>query len=380
MEKEKYFDQQNLLIALEKQQLLQGLNTTELKLLFNMLQFKTYETDEIIFNEHENSDQIYFLLNGEVEVLKTGEEQHKNFSIAKLGPTMAFGEMAFIDNVPRSSTIRTRKKSLVGILNPSSLQNDSKEIQNINRIILGNITKLNVDRLRVTGQNYVKTLEEKIKEVSLRNEFGRFFIIVILIFGIGNGINEYLRSHHGMDTTTWKFTWVYLILILLPILYFVAKHHYPLSIFGVTLKHWQAAVSQGAALSLILLSLSLGIYWLLVKEFNFPPPKYHSTLNYFFGFWMLPYFMHTYLQEFIARGVIQTCLQRFFDDQQGLKAIFFTSLLFAIFHLHINAMAALITFVASIVFGLMYNYQKTLLGVSLLHWTLGLVGIYLGFL
>jgi len=60
---------------------------------------------EIIFNEASPPNGIYLICSGLVEVLKNSGG--KEIMLARLGEGAIFGEMAIIDNVPRSATIKT---------------------------------------------------------------------------------------------------------------------------------------------------------------------------------------------------------------------------------------------------------------------------------
>jgi CRP/FNR family transcriptional regulator, cyclic AMP receptor protein len=62
----------------------------------------TPETDHIIFRENDPGDLMYVVLEGEVEIL-VGEK-----SVETIGVGGIFGEMALIDDGPRSATARAK--------------------------------------------------------------------------------------------------------------------------------------------------------------------------------------------------------------------------------------------------------------------------------
>lgn len=370
---------QNTAFCLKKQALLAGLNDQQLDLLSTQLTIKTYNPNEILIHENEKSNTLFFIFDGLVNVLKWDEKQEKQFAISSLNSNTAFGEMSFIDNSVRSTTICAKEKTTVGILSQTLLENNPAMNQDIYQQLLKNIAKLSAERLRNTNQQHVQSIKNELKTSKLRNEFGRFFIIVIICFGVGDAVNEYLKKHI-VNVGSNTFAWSYLILLLLPIVFLVIRFRYPLTSFGVTLHRWQASLVDGVLFSFILIVLYLGAFWLGAKIFHYPLPGYFMTLNNprLFRFLTLNYYFHSYIQEFIARGVIQSSLQRFFDDKRGLKSVLITSAIFGMFHLHINVMIAFITFFASIIFGLIYLRTRNLIGVSLVHGTLGLTTMYLG--
>jgi membrane protease YdiL (CAAX protease family) len=82
---------------------------------------------------------------------------------------------------------------------------------------------------------------------------------------------------------------------------------------------------------------------------------------------------HGYLQEFMARGVLQGSLQRFMKASRPIVPILLTSCLFGISHMYVSLGFALMVTLASFVLGLLYHRHKNLLGVTLAHVILGLV-------
>ncbi len=63
---------------------------------------KTYEPGEVIISEYEPGDSFYLVQSGKVQLLKCVNGTSKNLDILK--PGEFFGEMAILDNSPRSAT------------------------------------------------------------------------------------------------------------------------------------------------------------------------------------------------------------------------------------------------------------------------------------
>ena len=62
----------------------------------------TFEKDDIIFCEHEPGDTFYLIQTGRVQIVKIMEDLEKNLDI--LYPGEIFGEMAILEDSPRSAT------------------------------------------------------------------------------------------------------------------------------------------------------------------------------------------------------------------------------------------------------------------------------------
>lgn len=60
---------------------------------------ESFEAGEVIIEEGQSDATIYVIRSGEVQVIHNGEE------LAVLGEGELFGEMALIDNMPRSATV-----------------------------------------------------------------------------------------------------------------------------------------------------------------------------------------------------------------------------------------------------------------------------------
>jgi|YNPMSStandDraft_2_1061718.scaffolds.fasta_scaffold00029_50 CRP-like cAMP-binding protein len=66
---------------------------------------KTFKKGEIIFGEFEPGDSFYVIQEGKVRVTKIIENKEKTLDV--FGPGDIFGEMAIIENQPRSATVES---------------------------------------------------------------------------------------------------------------------------------------------------------------------------------------------------------------------------------------------------------------------------------
>lgn len=72
---------------------------------------KEFQPGEIIFHEGEPGDYMYVVLEGEVDIV------HNEKVINRVGPGEILGEMALIDNSPRSATARVSLPSILVLVN-----------------------------------------------------------------------------------------------------------------------------------------------------------------------------------------------------------------------------------------------------------------------
>ena len=81
------------------------------------------------------------------------------------------------------------------------------------------------------------------------------------------------------------------------------------------------------------------------------------------------------LQEFLARGGIQSNLKRLTAAKhKSLMAIFMASLLFAVLHIHLGLVYMIGAAILSAVLGILYNKQENLVGVWMVHYSFGVFG------
>lgn len=93
--------------------LFSGLNKQYLKSILPSCQKLQFPENTIIIQEGTSPEGIFVLMQGRVEVLKKKLELEENYRLAELGIGQCFGEMAVIDQSPRSASVRTIEPTTV---------------------------------------------------------------------------------------------------------------------------------------------------------------------------------------------------------------------------------------------------------------------------
>ena len=83
-------------------QLFKEFSEAELNIVLPLLESRAFKQGEKIISAGDAAREIFFLSSGRVSVFLPGEERHR---LATFSPGMSFGEMAFLDGVPRSANI-----------------------------------------------------------------------------------------------------------------------------------------------------------------------------------------------------------------------------------------------------------------------------------
>jgi CRP-like cAMP-binding protein len=144
---------------LRYQALMKDLPEAEIDQIIESIEEKRFEIGETLINEGEFSTEIYFILSGKVELLHSDDKKENQFSLGELSGGVAVGEMSFLQNYPRSCTVKAQTPTSVLILSKQKLQaQGAPGAQVINSIIL-NIAKIAVEKVRETNKKYVKSLQ-----------------------------------------------------------------------------------------------------------------------------------------------------------------------------------------------------------------------------
>lgn len=88
---------------------------TQLELVANLCQEKTFDEGETIFEENSSSKELYIIVQGEIDIIVdpsvVGTQSQEKLTIATLRRGQSFGEVALVDEGLRSATAQARKKN-----------------------------------------------------------------------------------------------------------------------------------------------------------------------------------------------------------------------------------------------------------------------------
>ncbi|MBC7173420.1 MAG: cyclic nucleotide-binding domain-containing protein [Polyangiaceae bacterium] len=111
---------------------------------------ETHRVGQFIFHEGDAGEALYLILEGKVrisrEVSGMGEE-----ALAVLGPGEAFGEMALVDDAPRSADARVHERCKVLVISKDALESLLFLHKDLAYEILWNFVKILSARLRETN-------------------------------------------------------------------------------------------------------------------------------------------------------------------------------------------------------------------------------------
>ncbi len=126
------------------------LKSDELKLTTRYMNLMDVNAREVVFKEGDKGNYVCFVVDGVLEVIKGAGTKHQ-VTIATLGKNRTIGEMAVIDDFPRSATVRAHKASTLLILTRDGFERILEEHPRTGVKVLKGIARLLSQNLRKTS-------------------------------------------------------------------------------------------------------------------------------------------------------------------------------------------------------------------------------------
>ena len=132
--------------------LFSGLDSQSLKSITPLLEEEKFKPDAKVLREGELGDSMYIIVDGLVNVTKFNNEGNE-IHIAEHGSGSYFGEVALIDNQPRSANINTAKETTVLRLKKSNFEKLLVEDKTFAINFYRNCLNETMERIRETATN-----------------------------------------------------------------------------------------------------------------------------------------------------------------------------------------------------------------------------------
>lgn len=143
-------DLERTVTALSTINLFEGIDSSGLRDIAAIASEESHRLGEVIFKEGDTGGALYMILEGKVRVSRQvsgmGEE-----ALAVLGAGDAFGEMALIDEFPRSADVRVHERCRLLVISKEALEDLLFLNRDLAYEILWNFVKILSSRLRETN-------------------------------------------------------------------------------------------------------------------------------------------------------------------------------------------------------------------------------------
>lgn len=134
----------------------QALSDPDIRDIMKYCREEELEPGQVIFNEGDTADRFYIIMKGEVEVWKDYDSPYADL-LAVHGEGKLFGEMALVDDLPRSATVVTRSLTRVLYINEEEFQRLLKENSSVALAIIRSLSAM----VRKSNQTFVEDLRER---------------------------------------------------------------------------------------------------------------------------------------------------------------------------------------------------------------------------
>lgn len=143
--------------GLEGSSLADGLTADQIDRLSELGELRRYAAGEIIVRQYDSGDNLMVLTSGHAEISTFLDEP-----LYYVRPGMAFGEIALIDERPRSATVRAQEPSEVIVLPGLALRELLESEPALGLVVMRNLAKVLCGRVRAANQQIAAllTLEE----------------------------------------------------------------------------------------------------------------------------------------------------------------------------------------------------------------------------
>ncbi len=147
----------DIINILTRMKLFADFSVDELCIFSDFLVQKVFPVNATICEEGELGNEFFIILSGQVQVTKR-DNNGKEYALTNMKPGSCFGEMALIDNLPRSASVVALEETKAAILSQASFVLLKEHNMEVYSHILLKLAKEFSNRLRSMDNKYVKII------------------------------------------------------------------------------------------------------------------------------------------------------------------------------------------------------------------------------
>lgn len=337
----------------------------------------------------DNGSDLYLVLEGRLEVIKKNQADTQlanhagpdQFIIAQVNAGESIGELSFIKGDGRSASVRSLTKSILLSLSPLDLIKLEEQSPRTSTVMMKNLMAYVSDRLRQTSQNEVRALRLELGHSLQKSKTNLFFSYVICLLCFYN-LTFHITSNFARDVQRTSLVSAVIVITFGLVLYLMTRQSgLPMESYGITMRNWKPALKESLLKSVLIIAVMVLAKWILIENiekyqglplFDFDLQREYLAFNF------LLYGLHCPIQEFVARGALQSSLARFFTGKNiTLRAILVSNVLFSATHIHVmGGFLGLIVFVPGLFWGWLFAKHQNLIGVSASHLLIGWTALF----
>lgn len=364
----------------------------EIKQVAMLVEVKKYAVGDVLVEEGTALSCLGIIISGAVNITRQyrkGDMGHEELQIEdqthkiqQLGSGHLFGEMTFVAGETTAASLIAVEPTEALLIEKEKLMGNDPLLISIHNSIVAFISTVLVKRLRQTNQEFTNSLQKNLIQEKLRVNAGKLIILIIIATGINN-IADFLVQKLHLNPANRLVVWGMLILFALPSLYILNNSNYSKADVGLDFSNWRPTLKRGLIISVILAILLMGTKYLLIDFGTITAQGPFIDFTEFLAiepFYLSPilYMVSSAIQEFMTKGVLQGGIHRFLGQEHGFLAVIISSLFFSFLHFHFGVVTIFLVLIGGVFFGLIYLKDKNILGVTIVHYVLGLMMSALG--
>ena len=359
--------------------LFDGLSDDELEAVAPLVRERSYGSGATVVREGESAVDVLVVKSGRLEIVKRDGGQERILGAVEAGEVA--GEVALFDELPRFASLRTTGPTSIYALSVTDLRPPErgrdrrpKALQRAYQRVLQNLAEVLAERVRAHA-------DASLAHARHREAVGTFLVhvlVLVCMYSFFLSGLELLGERVPANTKV--------VSIPLQLLFGIAswriilRSGYPITDFGLGFRHLLGSVVEAALFTPVMLAFVTGIKWLLLTLRGNPNgvalienPDIRARLMDVDVIRMLAiYALSCAVQELIVRSALQSSLHRFLTGKRNtLEAVMIAALLFAMMHLHISFLFALLAFIPGAFWGWLFARRRHVLGVTLSHIAVG---------
>ena len=131
-----------------------SLTDKEIEDFYAFCEIETHKKNSIIFKDKSEDSSVYIILKGSIEIFIKKPKKEK-ILFAKIGEGCVFGELSFIDNLPRSASVKATNDCKVLKLTQESFSALKEQKPAIANKLLIDLSKVIALRLRQSDETVI---------------------------------------------------------------------------------------------------------------------------------------------------------------------------------------------------------------------------------
>lgn len=335
---------------------------------------------ELLFSEGDPGDALYVVVEGRLRCWCNSASGPLDVGTITAGQIC--GEMAFLDDAPRSASVGAMEPTTILRFHGQSLRENMRRHSGPVANLYLELARQLSGRMRNSDSRMIEALRLELQKSRDLADLGRvitFFVGLMLVYGMALHFMTQLIPA-GMPSTV--VSGPLIVVLGLGIAYIARKSKRGWAFYGLSTEGWRGHIldmmkTTGPFLAILVLFK----YWLIhhVPELEgtslfIEPARITPHLCGLFVF----YCLLTPVQEFVVRAVFQSSLAEFLTGRRaGFWAVLLSNGMFSFSHLHISPTFALLVFVPGLYWGWLYSRQRTLVGAGVSHLIIGAVALFL---